>query len=353
MAEMIMQQTRLLGFAPLAGADALHATMQAIPGPEVHMQAGSAIVALFQHEAAAPLAGLSRDALIAGLQSVQRRLEAGCAAGPFLPMDPAASCCPAAALPPLLQTSWNVLAKAVAAYGARQQWDIVLHWAPEAVVARHRSEIAPLAAHGPQALAEAVGAVLRAECVQHEAAVLAALTPVVLAFAEGGAACSDTQVAVTVLVATNAEAAVEAALDALPADQMEGVSIDMRGPLPPLSFSAVRLATAQPRAVTKAWAILGLPDHIDLSTLHRHWRLAAAAAHPDRQPAVPADDATVSDLTAAYHLLRDLLPPNETHSLDSLLRYAGPRLVIPADAATQTLVPDQASMSVQLMAALA
>ena len=137
------------------------------------------------------------------------------------------------------------LAEALAAHGARQQWDIVLHWAPEAVVARHRAEIAPPPRTAPQALAEAVGAVLRAECARHEAAVLAALTPAVLAFAEGGAACADTQVAVTVLVAANAEAAVEAALDALPAEQMEGVSIDMRGPLPPLSFSAVRLATVQ------------------------------------------------------------------------------------------------------------
>jgi hypothetical protein len=353
MAEMIMQHTRLLGFAPLAAADALYATMQAIPGPEVHMQAGPATVALFQHETATPLAGLSRDALIAGLQSVQRRLEAGCAAGPFLPMDPAAACCSTGVLPQLLQPAWEVLAQALAAHGARQQWDIVLHWAPETVVARHRAEIAPLAAHGPQALAEAVGAVLRAQCARHEAALLAALTPAVLAFAEGGAACTDTQVLVTVLVATNAEAAVEAALDALPADQMEGVSIDMRGPLPPLSFSAVRLATVQPDAVTQAWATLGLPDHIDLSTLHRHWRLAAAAAHPDRQPAVPAGGVTVSDLTAAYHLLRDLLPPNETHSLGSLLRNAGPRLVIPASAATSTPAPDRAPMSVQLMAALA
>jgi hypothetical protein len=352
MAEIAMRQMRLLGFAPLAeadavlrvteadavlgvtGADALLAAMRAIPGPYLRMQSGPAVVALLQEEPEVPLVGRSRDELIAGLQSVQRRLEVACAAGPFLPMDPAAACGPADDMPRLLEAAWDALARAAAEQGTRQQWDIVLSWQPEPVVARNRAQIASAAVHGAEALAEAVRTVLRAECSRREAALLAVLAPAVIAFAKGGAACADAQVAVTVLVAAGGEAAVEAALDGLAAEHAEGASIDMRGPLPPVSFSPVRLATVEGAAIARAWATLGLPDRIDLSTLHRHWRLGAAEVHPDRQAgtseARQGSGATVSDLTAAYHLLRDLLPPDAAGvTFDRVLRSAGLRLVIP------------------------
>jgi hypothetical protein len=205
-------------------------------------------------------------------------------------------------------------------------------------VARHRNEIAPAAALGPSALADAVAGVLRNERGRREAALLAALAPAVLALAAGGAAGTETQVAVTVLVASGREAPVEAALDAMPAEHVGDATIDMRGPLPPLSFFSVKIATVEEEAVTSAWSTLGLDDRIDLSGLHRQWRLLAAAAHPDRQqaPETPKAGAAVSDLTDAYRLLRDLLPPGteaEGHTLNGLLRRAGYRLIMPADIA--------------------
>jgi hypothetical protein len=111
------------------------------------------------------------------LKSVQCRLEVACQAGPFLPMDPAAACCPTKSVPRLLANEWDALAVALARDGARQQWDIELRWTPEDVVARHRSKIAPAAALGPQALADVVGVVLRNERVQRETALLTALAP--------------------------------------------------------------------------------------------------------------------------------------------------------------------------------
>jgi hypothetical protein len=341
MAEIVMQQTRLLGFAPRTGAAELHAAMSAVSGPDLHMQYGPAVVALFQQEPGVPVVARGREELVASLRLVQRRLEVGCAAGPFLPMDPAAACCSAGAVARLLETTWDRLAEALAGHGARQQWDIVLRWDPEPVVARHRAEIAPAAARGPEALAEAVGTVLRTERGRREAALLDVLRPAVVAFAEGGPAGSDGEVAVTVLVANGAEAAVEAAIDGLAPEYAEGASIDMRGPLPPVSFSAVRVATLKPPAITAAWATLGLPERVDLTTLHRHWRLGAAAIHPDRQRANQVTDATVAELTAAYRLLRDLVPPAGQQTLDDLLRQAGPRLVLPADVAKPAPVPER------------
>lgn len=357
MAEMTMQLTRLLGFAPLAGLDALHAAMGAVPGPQLQVQHapsgdagdGPTVAALFQDEPEVPFGGRSRDALTAGLKSVQRRLEVACQAGPFLPMDPAAACCPSASVPRLLASGWDALSVALACHGARQQWDIVLRWTPEDVVARHRDEIAPAAALGQQALADAVGVALRSERVRRESALLAALAPAVLDFASGGAACAETQVMVTVLVASGCEAAVEAALDGMAAQDVEGASIDMRGPLPPLSFFPVRVAAVDAQAVTGAWATLGLEDAVDLAGLHRQWRLHAAAVHPDRQPALAGEAANVavSDLTDAYRLLRDLLPAEAKaggQTLKSLLRRAAHRLIMPADTTNRAAPPERAPM---------
>lgn len=341
-------QTRILGFAPHAGVDALLAVMAAVPGPEPYTHSAGpgscpTVAALVQSEPDVPLLGRGRKALAASLLTVQRRLEIGCQAGPFLAMDPAAACCPSAGVPRLLATQWDALESALAQYGALQQWDIELKWAPQDVVASHRAEIAPAAALGQQALAEAVAAALRAERGRREAALLAALGPAVLDFAAGGAACTDTAVAVTVLVASGNEAAVEAALDAMAPQHVDGASIDMRGPLPPLSFFPVRLANVEAQTVASAWATLGLADRTDLPDLHRQWRLRAAAVHPDRQTLPPTADAAVSDLTDAYRLLRGLLPPdaaNSDHSLNSLMRHAGRRLVIPA-CTTQCDPPDR------------
>ncbi len=348
-ADFDLGQTRLLGFAPLAGLDALHAAMEAVPGPalQVHrgpaVGGGSMIAALHQAEPDAAFASRGREALTASLKSIQQRLEVACQAGPFLPMDPGAACCPASVLPRLLAGQWDHLVAALVRHGACQQWDIELRWRPEDVVARHRGEIAPAAALGSEALAEAVGSALRGERDRREAALLAALGPAVLAFAKGGAACAETQVVVTVLVASGGDTAVEAALDGMAAEHIEGASIDMRGPLPPLSFFAVRVEAVEERAVIDAWATLGLGDRVDLSTLHRQWRLCAAAAHPDRLPNLTVTGETVGDthgrpavpdLTDAYRLLRDLLPAKTTfdgHTLASLLSRAGHRLVIPAD----------------------
>ena len=193
-------------------------------------------------------------------------------------------------------------------------------------------------------LAEAVAAALQAERDSREAALLAALRPAVLGFAKAGAARAETAISVTVLASAEGEAAVEAALDALAPEHLEAATIDMRGPLPPLSFTAVRLVTVPEHDVFSAWQTLSLPDRIDLATLHRQWRLRAAAVHPDRQAsqAVPAEDVTVSEMTSAYRLLRDLLPrPDtaETFTLPGLLRRAGPRLVMPEFAGPELVVP--------------
>jgi hypothetical protein len=363
------RRMRLLGFAPLHGLAALQAALDAIPGPAVQTHRGPAVAALLQAEPAASLFGRTRRALLADLHTVQRRLEVACLAGPFLPMNPAAACCPEAAVPPMLAAAWEALAVALARHGTCHQWDIALRWPPQTVVARCRAEIAEAAAGGgPAALADAVAAALRADRGRREAALVMALAPVVLAFAPGGAAAAEAELAVTILVeagpaahagAVGGVAAVEAALEALPAEHVADAVVDLRGPLPPLSFASVRLAETDAEAVEQAWWRLDLPhgDHgprIDAAALHRQWRNRAAAVHPDSQrPGSPrpgsqtAPDAapvSLADVTDAYHLLRALMcdsPLGPTHavsagfSLSDLQGRAGLRLIIPRDAADQ------------------
>ena len=329
---MSSQSARLLGFAPLAGLDALRTALNAVAGPQVHACHGPGLVALLQQEPDAPLFGGGHKAMAPGLLMVQRRLEVACQAGPFLPMDPAAACCPAESASHLLEPAWNALAIALTAQGGRHQWDAVLHWAAEPVVARHRAELAAVAEQGKAALAEAVGGVLLAERSRREAGLLTALAPVVLGFSSGGGACAETEVTLTLLVTAGAEDAVETVLDALPAEHAEDAGIDMRGPLPPISFSAVRLVAVEARDIIRAWQLLELPDRVDLASLHRQWRQGGAFVHPDRRPAMGA--VTVSSLTGAYRLLRPLLlidAAAKFQTLNGVLRHAGPRLIVPDD----------------------
>jgi hypothetical protein len=66
-----------------------------------------------------------------------------------------------------------------------------------------------------------------------------------------------------------------------------------------------------------------------------------------------ASRATVADFTAAYHLLRDLLPLSlATVTLDTVLRSAGARLVIPVDPVGQAASPERMPQPVRELATL-
>ncbi len=332
---MNLPPLRLLGFAPLDGLEALRAKLAAVPGAALSTRCGAAVAAVLQMEPPVKLMRRRQKDLLSGLHTVQRRLEIACLAGPFLPMDPSAACCPADQVAELLAPSWDLLATALARHGTSHQWDVILRWAPEEVVAQRRDEIAAAAAgRGPVGMAEAVAAALRAERARREAALLAALAQAVLAVAPGGAVGTEAEIAVTVLVGAGGEACIEAALQNLDPAQFAGASADLRGPLPPLSFAPARLAVAEPGEVASAWHRLGLGENIDRAGLHAHWRQRAASAHPDRHP--PAEQqaaaAALSEITRAYHLLRDLLPNPGPITLPLLLRRAGYRLILPTAA---------------------
>jgi hypothetical protein len=322
----------LLGFAAEEQGAALLAAMRAIPGPAVSLVRAGGLACLAQTETARFSFGLGGPAsALQRLRTVQLRLEAACMLGPFLPADPAHARCARGAAAGLLAAAAASIAEALAGPGTRHQWDIVLRWQGDAVVAARRPEIAAAVAEaggGRAALAAAVEAALARERSRREAALRAAASRVALAMAPAGA--GPTETGLTVLLSARGEAALEAALNALPADVSAGAAIDLRGPLPPVSFAAVRIDRAAPGEVAQAWRTLALPEHVDAAALRRHWRDCAARLHPDRSG---GEQDMMASAGAAFRLLRDLLPDSEnapSWSLPALQRHAACRMSVRA-----------------------
>ena len=307
--------------------------MSAVAGPGVVLQALGPVTALLQPAAAPPRALLldrDRAALLQSLRQVQQRLEVACQIGPLLPCDPGAATCPDAEWPGVLQSVADDLATALAALGWRQQWDVVLRWEAGPVLEARRDRLTGL---GRAALAAAVGSCLQADRAERQAMLEAALAPQVLAIAEAIPAAGDTEAGCTVLVRAGEEARIEAALGLLPAAASLGAAADLRGPLPPLSFAALRLARSEPAELAAAWALLELPERLEPEELARRWRGLAFRLHPDR---AGTDGSALAAAGAAHRLLRQALArlPAGPVTRREVLARSGRHLVLPAVLAT-------------------
>jgi hypothetical protein len=324
-----MSTDRILGYAPLEGLDGLLATLNTVPGPAVEAWHGSSLAALLQSEPDDGMFCSQQTAQTTGLLGVQRRMELACHSGPFLPQDPAAATAPSDAVPSLLATAWPALDSALFTHGNHHQWEILLRWSPEAVLARQSLQVAETFTDGTNAARiKAVRAAVRTERTRQEARLLNTLSRAVLAFAADGAAGSDTAISVTALVEAGAEHRMESALEALEEGDLE---IELRGPLPPVTFSPVRIATTEAIEITGAWHTLELDERADRIRLQQQWRSLATSLRPDRQShrlsgAAPG----IAGLTDAYRMLCGLLPTNNTSAtLSETLRLAGRRLIVP------------------------
>jgi hypothetical protein len=324
---------RLLGFVPLAMAGPVQTRLASVGGPRLASARAGTIAALLQEEPAGRLSGRRRQALKASLLSLQQRLELACQSGPFLPMDPGAAICPPAAIADVLAAAHADLAEALARHGAQHQWDLALRWSAESVIARHRTDIAQAASGaGPSGLAAAVQASLRAERARRSACLRDTFCAAGLTFDPAAMSGGDTEILTTILVPAAAPSGIEQALQALPGWMQDGAA-DLRGPLPPLSFAAVRLEKLAPAAIEAAWRCLDLPASLDAEALHAIWRRRAAGAHPDRAgPGTkPAATAAFTALADAYRTLRPLLAQGGSPcTLAALRARAGLRLVMPA-----------------------
>ncbi len=260
---------------------------------------------------------------------MQRRLELACHSGPFLPQDPAAATVPSDAVPSLLAAAWPALDTALFTHGTHHQWEILLRWSPAAVLARQSARASQTTTRAANAARiAAVRAAIRTERTRQEARLLNALSRAVLAFAADGSSGGDTAISVTALIEAGSEHRMEAALEAL---EEGDLGIELRGPLPPVTFSPVRIATTETIEITGAWHTLELAERTDRARLQQQWRHLAASLRPDRQShrlsgAAPG----IAGLTDAYRTLRNLLPAdNASATLSETLRLAGRRLIVP------------------------
>jgi len=319
----------LLGVAPAALAPALAAALDAVPGPPLHLCPVGGLLGVAQR-GARPMLAAGRGPMFKRLHAVQRRLELACQLGPFLPADPAAAACPARDLPALLAAAAPALEAALAREGRRHQWEVTLRWPPDAVLAGRREAIrARAASDAPRDIADAVAALLAEARAERAAALRAALRPLVVALSPDDVSAGEGETGLTALVPAGGEAAIEAGLGALPAALTQHMSCDLKGPLPPLSFSAFRVEEGQAGTLRGAWRLLGLPARADAGALARRWREVAAALHPDRAGAGTGFAAA----SAAHRLLRGALAGRPSLALDELDTSAGRRITLPEMAA--------------------
>lgn len=319
----------LLGFAAADESDALCAAIGAVAGPAVAAVRAAALAAIWQAtpSLSEKLRPAGQAASFKSLHIVQRRLEVACQHGAFLPADPAHSRCRAADVQKLLAAASPAIGEALRGPGMCHQWDVLLRWPAETVVAARRNEIAANAAGGGggrEALAASVAAALAREHVLRTSALHAALASVALAIQSAGA--SQTETGMTILLPRGGESAIDSALRSLDSRITANAEADLRGPLPPISFAAVRIDAAAPADVAAAWKTLALPERVDAALLRRHWRSVAARLHPDSGC---KSDAPMVEAGAAFRLLRDLLPSESTEpprSLPILQREAAARM---------------------------
>lgn len=320
-------ELRMLGIAPGGDAGALLARMEALPGPPMALLRAGSIAALMQ-QAEAPAQALllakDRAGLLKKLAALQRRLEAGCMAGPFLPADPGAATLPAETWPALLAAQAEAAARALADHGGTHQWDVILRWSPDSVLGPARDSLRGL---GRAAMAATVSGLLAEARMARLAALRAALTGRVLAVAEASPVAEDTGVGLTVRVPAGGEAAIEAALFAMPGELTKDVAADLRGPLPPLSFAAARVAAVPADAIDRAWSLLELPDAVAPAELQRRWRGIAGRLHPDHT-GPEADPGRFAEAAEAYRLLHSLAGAGEVRRAALVGRDAC-RLLLP------------------------
>ncbi|WP_160000708.1 GvpL/GvpF family gas vesicle protein [Roseomonas sp. 18066] len=280
---------RLLGIAPRAAAEAVGSALARIPGPAIGRFPEGDCIAFAQSEPPGPRSERQAEATrLRALQLVQRRLEAACLAGPFLPASPAAALCPAAELPALLAAAAPRLQIALAEDAGTHQWQLTLRWPRERLMALRHAMIAHAtedaagdgALPGPAGLAAAEEAALRDELAYRAAVLEAALAPAVRRLQRQGA--EPLALRYLLLVPRDGEAAIEAVLRGLAPAIARGAMADLQGPMPPVHFHAWQVAEAEEQALRAAWALLGLPERVELAALRRCGRPAPPPPVPDR-----------------------------------------------------------------------
>jgi hypothetical protein len=342
----------LLGVAAAADAGQLATLLARIPGPPVTIEASAGLVAVAQTVSEGFLARatgtLKRD-----LTTLQARLEAACLHGPFLAAEPAAARLGLADIGPLLTADAAMLAQALAHHGARHQWELVLRWVPERVLEGRREAIkqqVAAAGGGRTALGQAIGAALAEEQAMRSAALAEAMSAVVVAM-QPGQPGSETEARLSVLIEHGTERLLEGALAGLPAQVTDGASADLRGPMPPVNFAALRVLRPDAAACVRAWDALGLPTMIEPNELPALYRRLAYVLHPDRagMPDAAAASGTgnagapMAEVADAYRLLRGITASHRGPlARADLTRLARPRLALNIAAALAEATGDAA-----------
>jgi hypothetical protein len=256
-----------------------------------------------------------RQRALRELVELQRILEALAAAGPLLPARPSTRLEDEAEAIELIGANAGQLREALQNYGSARQFQVTVRWDAAAMVAaiKDRADVVTAIARAAPQGRMAAGKILqdimlteRANVAREIWARLSSVAREILAMPQDGDDCVANLV---VLIAKDAESALDVALSELDLMLPGDSRIRCVGPLPALSFAAVSLERIDPDRIDAAQRLLRVGHRLTSESVRTAWRAYARTHHPDAGCAT--DSGEFADAATAHQLLRRFVEETE------------------------------------------
>lgn len=235
------------------------------------------------------LKGRDRSMLLPWLLAREKMMERLLALTPVLPVSLGTELEDEARVRHLLDRGEDVLQDALGTLGARVEMNLTVRWALDAVVARLLGGMSPALraaaergdAAARQALGVQLGTLVASERQEVRRRVVEHLAPAVSDLIVTEPAAQEDVAGFALLLDREAEAGLDAALEALDLAFAGALSFRLVGPLAPYSFASVDVHLSPLDAVQAARSELGVAADIDPKTLKEVYRKALRQVHPD------------------------------------------------------------------------
>ncbi|MDQ0346115.1 GvpL/GvpF family gas vesicle protein [Ancylobacter vacuolatus] len=332
--------TDLLVFAvvPAARFDpAILADGEGLP-PGLRSIAAGSLAAVVGAAPDGGLKGRERSALLPWLLASQKVMERLLASAPVLPVALGTVVEDEGRVRHMLDAGAAVLGQGFQAVGEGIEMNLSVLWHLDTVVARLLPGVAPELRHAAagddeierQALGVVLAGLVAAERRRVRARVVEELQAVTRDFAISEPTEPGGVANLALLIDRTADAALEAALEALDAEFDGTLTFRLVGPLPPYSFASVQVHLAPAAKVCGARIALGVEPGASAETVKAAYRRAARETHPDLVPVIGDDDevdapamaeetARFVTLSDAYRVLEGEYAPVSLRRLDALL----------------------------------
>ncbi len=274
----------------------------------------------------------SRSKDLEHLVDVRRVLEALLPHGPLLGATPGLSLRDEAEVIRFLAANASTLRQGIDDYGDKVQFQIVVRWDQDAVVARAREHgrLVDLEPSDDGVMERTLPAVLDAERQVHADQYMATLSAVADDLIVVPSADETVVLSVTAMVGREQVDALKAAVEEVDASWPDGLAITLAGPLPAVSFAGVAADRPNPLQVRAARRRLGVGARASAEDVRSAYRSLLAAlrsnngAGDDKFSAASQADGMLRALLEAREALQAFDPQAKTLLLARLRREGEP-----------------------------